>query len=788
MKKLLFIMTLALIFNVRGEYLVYRYKLKGVELKKKNEKAAYTNKKLRTKGYVVIDYDTPADTFYEAVLYEICTEKTYCVKPFFSKDTKIKRIDTEKGMVMTVSDAKGTLQGGVRSGIKCGDLVFLAAKRLKGQSSWNCKYDDGSENIGSADITLAFDALKTKKTLQITSKNRENSTPDLAAVLGMDGYTEVDATGARSDDNTLEDVIIYGGSIDDIEIGYLSGDKATSHAWFGTLVVGMENETSYMMPSGDGSAGETIVTDGAGNLSWTKLSSGGDSSVLTDDPRLTDARAWDGSFKESGDKTKALSALDITSFPGFGTAAGKACQGDDSRLSDARSWNGTFRNQNERTAAFDALFPSGSSTDTRQVLSEIEAQTGKNLIAVFNDIGSDPHKNFEAILDVGQSDGRYLNTDACLAEFVMNRENDTAKKMSNLQRLRNNTGLGGFLTEFETDADGNIVMDIVNGVFVPRSADSKVTTNLDVEGDFTLGSAGNELDISMFVADKSHWKVNDMNIDEFLGVDTSSLEDKFLDEDANLSDVPNKATARTNMDVYAKGETDNRYLNESGNLGDLDNAGTARSNLGLGALATLDNVTTSQIVNGTIGRDDLNNGDFGAWVSTTDPETARRALGVNDTTSWDDITGKPATATRWPTWSEVTGKPSFHTVATSGDYNDLLNKPTIPSSANTLIAQHHAGREWAFVRELRTDDGLRKLEYYNVMYVAGGDYSFTVPLTEHLSSLQGFPSIMITDHSDAGAPSRNPYVTLIDGSTIHFRTAVNTQKVYIHVIWYGVAP
>jgi hypothetical protein len=33
-----------------------------------------------------------------------------------------------------------------------------------------------------------------------------------------------------------------------------------------------------------------------------------------------------------------------------------------------------------------------------------------------------------------------------------------------------------------------------------------------------------------------------------------------------------------------------------------------------------------------------------------------------------------------PDWSDVTGKPGFATVATSGSYNDLSNKPTIPNS------------------------------------------------------------------------------------------------------------
>lgn len=42
-----------------------------------------------------------------------------------------------------------------------------------------------------------------------------------------------------------------------------------------------------------------------------------------------------------------------------------------------------------------------------------------------------------------------------------------------------------------------------------------------------------------------------------------------------------------------------------------------------------------------------------------------------------------ATATN-VAWSGVTGKPSFATVATSGSYNDLSNKPTIPSNTNQL--------------------------------------------------------------------------------------------------------
>ena len=38
----------------------------------------------------------------------------------------------------------------------------------------------------------------------------------------------------------------------------------------------------------------------------------------------------------------------------------------------------------------------------------------------------------------------------------------------------------------------------------------------------------------------------------------------------------------------------------------------------------------------------------------------------------------------YPTWATLSGKPRLDTVATSGDYNDLTNKPTIPSTPGSL--------------------------------------------------------------------------------------------------------
>ena len=101
--------------------------------------------------------------------------------------------------------------------------------------------------------------------------------------------------------------------------------------------------------------------------------------------------------------------------------------------------------------------------------------------------------------------------------------------------------------------------------------------------------------------------------------------------------------------------------------------------------------------------------------------------------SWSEITSKPSTftpsshthplsdisdlqaswnallkavpsayVTRWPSWSEVTSKPSFATVATSGSYNDLSNKPSIPSAetAATIMSKINSQSEITFTKHV----------------------------------------------------------------------------------------
>ena len=92
--------------------------------------------------------------------------------------------------------------------------------------------------------------------------------------------------------------------------------------------------------------------------------------------------------------------------------------------------------------------------------------------------------------------------------------------------------------------------------------------------------------------------------------------------------------------------------------------------------------------------------------STLTPSSHTHPLsGISDLqASWDALlkAAPSAYVTRWPSWSEVTSKPSFATVATSGSYNDLSNKPSIPSAetAATIMSKINSQSEITFTKHV----------------------------------------------------------------------------------------
>lgn len=94
------------------------------------------------------------------------------------------------------------------------------------------------------------------------------------------------------------------------------------------------------------------------------------------------------------------------------------------------------------------------------------------------------------------------------------------------------------------------------------------------------------------------------------------LFDNTLQADQNLSDIPNKATARTNLDVPQTGSV----LLKANNLSDLANAATARTNLGL-AIST-----DVQAYSAELAALAANNASTGILVQTGTDTVASRTL------------------------------------------------------------------------------------------------------------------------------------------------------------------
>ncbi len=64
--------------------------------------------------------------------------------------------------------------------------------------------------------------------------------------------------------------------------------------------------------------------------------------------------------------------------------------------------------------------------------------------------------------------------------------------------------------------------------------------------------------------------------------------------------------------------------------------------------------------------------------------TATNITNWNTAFGWGNHAGLYRPINYVPAWSEITGKPNFSTIATTGNYNDLLNKPTIPTQTSQL--------------------------------------------------------------------------------------------------------
>lgn len=116
------------------------------------------------------------------------------------------------------------------------------------------------------------------------------------------------------------------------------------------------------------------------------------------------------------------------------------------------------------------------------------------------------------------------------------------------------------------------------------------------------------------------------------------------------------------------------------------------------------------------------------------------------------------------TWSTITGKPSFATVATSGNYNDLSNKPTIPTKLPTPNVLTFTGAVTG------TWDGSAA----KTVNIPSGS-SYTLPLASN--STRG--GIKLSSSTQGGTPNE---ITTTSGRTYAVQVNSNEQAV-VNVPW-----
>lgn len=116
------------------------------------------------------------------------------------------------------------------------------------------------------------------------------------------------------------------------------------------------------------------------------------------------------------------------------------------------------------------------------------------------------------------------------------------------------------------------------------------------------------------------------------------------------------------------------------------------------------------------------------------------------------------------TWSTITGKPSFATVATSGNYNDLSNKPTIPTKLPTPNVLTFTGAVTG------TWDGSAT----KIVNIPSGS-SYTLPLASN--NTRG--GIKLSSSTQGGTPNG---ITTTSGRTYAVQVNSNEQAV-VNVPW-----
>lgn len=135
------------------------------------------------------------------------------------------------------------------------------------------------------------------------------------------------------------------------------------------------------------------------------------------------------------------------------------------------------------------------------------------------------------------------------------------------------------------------------------------------------------------------------------------------------------------------------------------------------------------------------------------------------------VTGKGyLTSVPAQTWGSITGKPTFATVATSGSYNDLTNKPTIPSLSG------YATQNWVTSQGYLTSIPAATSSTYGGVKIGSNITvsSGTISLSKaNVTSALGYTPANTSDIPEIPAALPNPYALRINGTSYTGSSAVS---------------
>ena len=242
-----------------------------------------------------------------------------------------------------------------------------------------------------------------------------------------------------------------------------------------------------------------------------------------------------------------------------------------------------------------------------------------------------------------------------LASDLVDDTNQTHKFMTSAEK----TKLSGIATgaEVNQNAFSNVKVGSTT-----VAADTKTDTLELVAGsNVTLTPDATNDKVTIAATDTTYSDATTSASGLMSSTDKTKLNGIATGAEVNVQSDWNQTT--TTADDYIKNKPSLATVATSGSYNDLSNKPT---------IPTVNNATLTIQKNGTNVQTFTANQSTNATANIVVP-TKTSDL-TNDSGFLDSVA-----------WGDVTGKPTFATVATSGDYDDLSNKPTIPTVGNATL-------------------------------------------------------------------------------------------------------